>query len=189
MRSLKIVERFKSIQVHALSSSSETNGDSKTKPHNVNRHRTILSWSKSKFNNNNTTTSEFANLVSLQLPSTDTIEPSIEPYLKPINLVETLAELYQRIEFCSTQNEKVTLFVELFSVLYGLGDQKLLRRCLRNARQNAEDVISKVVLSAWLRFERRDDELVGVCSMDCGGYNVLECPKKNLENGFSPFFN
>lgn len=187
MRSLKIVERFKSIQVHALSSSSETNGDSKTKPHNVNRHRTILSWSKSKFNNHNTTASEFANLVSLQLPSTDTIEPSIEPYLKPINLVETLAELYQRVEFCSTQSQKVTLFVELFSVLYGLGDQKLLRRCLRNARQNAEDVMSKVVLSAWLRFERRDDELVGVCSMDCGGYNVLECPKKNLENGFNPF--
>lgn len=186
MRSLKIVERFKSIQVHALSSSSDTNGGSKTKPHNFSRHKTILSWSKSKFNNNNKT-SEFANLVSLQLPSTDTIEPTIEPYLKPINLVETLAELYQRIEFCSSQSEKVSLFVELFSVLYGLGDQKLLRRCLRTARQNAEDVMSKVVLSAWLRFERRDDELVGVSSMDCGGYNVLECPKKNLEKRFSPF--
>ncbi|CAI8596985.1 unnamed protein product [Vicia faba] len=186
MRSLKIVERFKSIQVHALSSSSETNGGSKTKPHNFSRHKTILSWSKSKFNNLNKT-SEFANLVSLQLPSTDTIEPTIEPYLKPVNLVETLAELYQRIEFCSLQSEKVSLFVELFSVLYGLGDQKLLRRCLRTARQNAEDVMSKVVLSAWLRYERRDGELVGVSSMDCGGYNVLECPKKNLENGFSPF--
>jgi tetratricopeptide (TPR) repeat protein len=186
MRGLKISERFKSIQVHALSSSSETNGGSKTKHHNLNRHKTILSWSKSKFNNNNKT-SEFPNLVSLQLPSTDTIEPSIEPYLKPINLVETLAELYQRIEFCTSQSEKVSLYVELFSVFYGLGDQKLLRRCLRTARQNAEDVMSKVVLSAWLRFERRDDELVGVSSMDCGGYNVLECPKKNLENGFSPF--
>ncbi|XP_058755578.1 ethylene-overproduction protein 1-like [Vicia villosa] len=186
MRSLKIVERFKSIQVHALSSSSETNGGSKTKPHNFSRHKTILSWSKSKFNNNSKS-SEFANLVSLKLPSTDTIEPTIEPYLKPVNLVETLAELYQRIEFCSLQSEKVSLFVELFSVLYGLGDQKLLRRCLRTARQNAEDVMSKVVLSAWLRYERRDDELVGVSSMDCGGYNVLECPKKNLENGFSPF--
>lgn len=75
--------------------------------------------------------------------------------------------------------------MEQFSLLRSLGDQKLLRRCLRTARQNAEDVLSKVVLSAWLRFERRDDELVGVSSMDCGGY-VLECPKRNLEHGFSP---
>ena len=37
----------------------------------------------------------------------------------------------------------------------------------------------------WLRFERRDGELVGVCSMDCAGYFV-KCPKKNLEHGFSP---
>lgn len=196
MRSLKIAERFKSIQVHALSSSSEkTNGSNKTtvsatKSHNNNnlkKHRTILSWSKNKFNTNNSTSS-FSNLVvPLQLLSTDsdTIEPSIEPYLKPINLVETLSELYNRIEFC-LQSEKVSLYVELFSVLCGLGDQKLLRRCLRTARQNAEDVMSKVVLSAWLRFERRDDELVGVCSIDCVGYNVLECPKKNLENGFFP---
>ena len=74
---------------------------------------------------------------------------------------------------------------EQYSLLRGLGDQKILRRCLRTACQNAEDVLSKVVLSAWLRFERRDDELVGVCSMDCAGY-VVECPKKNLEHGFSP---
>ena len=35
--------------VYALSSSSETNGGSKTKPHNFSRQKTILSWSKSKF--------------------------------------------------------------------------------------------------------------------------------------------
>ncbi|KAJ1387053.1 Tetratricopeptide-like helical domain superfamily [Sesbania bispinosa] len=195
MRGLKLTERFKSIQVHALSSSSETNGGSgsgtsskvtvaATKTQNLNRHRTITSWSKPKSSTNNST-SAFANLVPRQLPTTDTIEPSIEPHLKPINFVETLAELYHRIECCSSQSEKASLFVEQFSLLRSLGDQKLLRRCLRTARQNAEDVLSKVVLSAWLRFERRDDELVDVSSMDCGGY-VLECPKKNLENGFSP---
>ncbi|KHN02092.1 Ethylene-overproduction protein 1 [Glycine soja] len=117
-------------------------------------------------------------------PSTDTIEPSIEPHLKPINLVETLSELYHRME-CCTQSNKALMCAEQYSLLRGLGDQKILRRCLRTACQNAEDVLSKVVLSAWLRFERRDDELVGVCSMDCAGY-VVECPKKNLEHGFSP---
>ncbi|XP_061350011.1 ethylene-overproduction protein 1-like isoform X2 [Gastrolobium bilobum] len=170
MRGLKLSERFKSIQVHALSSSSETNDSSSNKAsvaankaHDLNRNRTLF---------------------PIQLPSTDTIEPSIETNLKPINLQETLAELYQRIECCS-QSKKASLYVEQYSLLRSLGDQKLLRRCLRIARQNAEDVLSKVVLSAWLRFERRDDELVGVSSMDCGGY-VLECPKKNLEHGFSP---
>lgn len=187
MRGLKLPERFKSTQVHALSSSSsETNGGTSskatvtaTKPHNISRHRI---WSKPK-SSTNKSTSAFANLVSLHLPSTDTIEPFLESHLKPINPIETLAELYHRIECCS-QSEKASLYVEQFSLLHGLGDQKILRRCLRTARQNAEDVLSKVVLSAWLRFERRDDELVGVSSMECGGY-VLECPEKNLEHGFS----
>ncbi|KAJ1437600.1 Tetratricopeptide-like helical domain superfamily [Sesbania bispinosa] len=67
---------------------------------------------------------------------------------------------------------KGTSFTQRYSLLRSLGDQKLLRRCLRTARQNAEDVLSKVVLSAWLRFDRREDELVGVSSMDCGGGGV-----------------
>ena len=98
--------------------------------------------------------------------------------------MEALSELYQRLECCCLQSEKKTsLCVEQFTLLRSLGDQKLLRRCLRTARQNAEDVLSKVVLSAWLRFERREDELEGVPSMDCGdggGSCVLECPKVNL---------
>ncbi|XP_047169685.1 ethylene-overproduction protein 1-like [Vigna umbellata] len=200
MRGLKLTERFKSIQVHALSStSSETNGgngnkgseticadSSKTKPrNNLNRNRSLIpSWSKTKSGTNNNSTSVFANLIPLHLPSTDTIEPPLEPHFKPINLVETLSEFYQRMEFCS-QSNKAVMCVEQWSLLRGLGEQKILRRCLRTACQNAEDVLSKVVLSAWLRFERRDDELAGLCSMDCGGY-VLECPKKNLEPGFRP---
>ncbi|KAL2333000.1 hypothetical protein Fmac_014213 [Flemingia macrophylla] len=194
MRGLKLPERFKSTQVHALGSSlSETNGGNSskasvaaTKPrsNNFNRNKTMLpSWSKTKSSNNNSA-SAFANLVPLHLPSTDTIEPSIEPHLKPVNLVETLSELYQRLECCSHSN-KALVCVEQYSLVRGIGDQKVLRRCLRTACQNAEDVLSKVVLSAWLRFERRDDELVGVSTLDCGGY-VLECPKKNLEHGFSP---
>ncbi|KAK7301702.1 hypothetical protein RJT34_12574 [Clitoria ternatea] len=201
---LKLTELFKSTQLHALgSSSSETNGGNKnnnnkapvaaTKPyiHNNNsnlnsyRNRTMSPWSKTKSSTNNNSTSAFANTVPVHLPATDTIEPSIESHLKPINLEEALSELYQKIESCCSPTKKASLCVEQYSLLRILGDQKILRRCLRTARQNAEDVLSKVVLSAWLRFERRDDELVGVSSMDCSGY-VLECPKKNLEHGFSP---
>ncbi|XP_020236465.1 ethylene-overproduction protein 1 isoform X1 [Cajanus cajan] len=180
MRGLKLTERFKSTQVHALSSS-ESHGRKNKAMEGAITIRSLVSKSKS----NTPTTSAVANLVvPLQLPSADTLEPSIEPYLKPINLVEALAELYYRVE-CCLQSEKASLCVEQFTLLRSLGDQKLLRRCLRTARQNAEDVLSKVVLSAWLRYERRVDELEGVSSMDCGGC-VLECPKVNLVHGFSP---
>ncbi|RDX60491.1 Ethylene-overproduction protein 1, partial [Mucuna pruriens] len=171
MRGLKLSERFKSTQVHALSSS-ETPGR-----RNKATIRSLVSKSKS-----NATTASV--VVPLQLPSAHTLEPSLEHYLKPPDLVEALAELYQRLEFC-LQSEKASLCVEQFTLLRSLGDQRLLRRCLRTARQNAEDVLSKVVLSAWLRFERREDELEGVSSMDCGGC-VLECPRMNLVHGFSP---
>ncbi|XP_061347205.1 ethylene-overproduction protein 1-like isoform X2 [Gastrolobium bilobum] len=160
MRDLKLTERFKSTQVHALNSSESTGRKKKG-------------------------SGAVANLVVPRLlPSADTLEPYIEPYLKPINLVENLAELYHRLE-CCPQSQKASLYVEKYSLIRSLGDQKLLRRCLRTARQNAEDVLSKVVLSAWLRFERREDELLGVSSMDCGGGCVLECPKVNLVHGFS----
>lgn len=41
----------------------------------------------------------------------------------------------------------------------------------------------KVVLAAWLRYERREDELLGTNSMDCCGRN-LECPKASLVAGY-----
>ncbi|ESW14173.1 hypothetical protein PHAVU_008G258800 [Phaseolus vulgaris] len=179
MRGLKLVERFKSTQVHALNSEGTSRRNKATG--GAITIRSLVSKSKS----NTTKTSAVANhVVPLQLPSADSLEPSMEPYLKPINLVEALAELYHRQE-CCLQSEKASLCVEQFTLLRGLGDQKLLRRCIRTARQNAGDVLSKVVLSAWLRFERREDELEGLSSMDCGGC-VIECPKGNLVHGFSP---
>ncbi|KAK7300903.1 hypothetical protein RJT34_11754 [Clitoria ternatea] len=183
MRGLKLSERFKSTQVHALNNNSSEATGRRNKPSGSGTIiRSLVSKSKS---NNTTTTSEVANLVlPLQLPPADSLEPCIEPYLKPINLVETLAELHHRLE-CCPQTQKALLYVEQFTLLRSFGDHKLLKRCLRTARQNAEDVLSKVVLSAWLRFERREDELEGVSSMDCDGC-ILECPKMNLVPGFSP---
>ncbi|OIW04381.1 hypothetical protein TanjilG_32573 [Lupinus angustifolius] len=185
MRGMKFTERFKSTQVHALNSSETSSRRNKAcdGSNSAKKIRSFLSMSKS---NNNSTTSGIANLVApFQLPSIDTLEPCIEPYLKPINLVETLAELYHRQECCH-QSQKALLYMEQYSLLCNLRDQKLLRRCLRSARQNSVDVLSKVVLSAWLRFERREDELEGVSSMECGGGCILECPKVNLIHGFNP---
>ncbi|KAM3376835.1 hypothetical protein P3S68_009248 [Capsicum galapagoense] len=53
------------------------------------------------------------------------------------------------------------------------------------ARLHVVDVHTKVVLSAWLRFERREDELIGVSAMDCCGRS-MECPGSALVAGYNP---
>ncbi|KAJ8769808.1 hypothetical protein K2173_007668 [Erythroxylum novogranatense] len=166
MRALKLLDKFKSTQVHALSSTDTSTGS-----------RSKLS--KSKLTSYDSV-ARF--LLPYGLPSTELLEPPIEPHLKPIYYAESLADLYCRLANCP-QSGKSLLFIEQYSVLRGLGDPKLLRKCLCAARQYASDVHSKVVLSAWLRFEKREDELIGVSSMDCCGY-ILECPKAALVSGF-----
>ena len=180
MHGLKLVERFKSTQVHAFSPSDATTGkapSSGTRGKFIN-HK-IKPFSKSKPSN---WVSVSETLLPYGLPTTEFLEPTIDPNLKPTYFVRTLADLYRRFQICS-QSEKSMLCIEQYSLLRSLGDSKLLRRCLRAARQYAGDVHSKVVLSAWLRIERRDDELVGVSAMDCSGH-ILECPKAVLVSGY-----
>ncbi|GAB4834000.1 Ethylene-overproduction protein 1 [Ancistrocladus abbreviatus] len=123
-------------------------------------------------------------LLPYGLPATDLLEPQIEPSLKFVDFVETLADVYRRIEDCP-RFEKTGVYLEQCAIFRGLADQKLLRRSLRSARQQAVDVHTKVVLSAWLRFERREDELDGSSALDCCGRNI-ECPKASLISGYDP---
>ncbi|KAL7194981.1 hypothetical protein ACSBR1_035236 [Camellia fascicularis] len=88
------------------------------------------------------------------------------------------------MEICP-QFEKSGMYLEQCAVFRGLYDPKLFRRSLRSARQHAVDVHSKIVLSAWLRLERRVDELIGTSSMDCCGRN-MECPNATLISGYNP---
>ncbi|KAJ6671001.1 ETO1-RELATED [Salix viminalis] len=166
MHGFKLFDRFKSTQVHALSPQ-DSNPCSRGK------------LSKCKFTNSGSVAQA---LLPCGLPTTELLEPSIDSYLKPVDYVESLAEIYRRLNTCS-QTYKSLLCIEQFSILRGLGDPKLLRRCLCAARQYAIDVHSKVVLSAWLRYERRGDEFIGVSSKDCSGY-ILECPMAALVSGF-----
>ncbi|XP_010535359.1 PREDICTED: ETO1-like protein 2 [Tarenaya hassleriana] len=174
MRNLKLLEKFKSTQIHALnsqdSSSSGTNGSPRFK---------FLGHSISK---KTTPTPASRVLLPYGFPTTDLLEPPLDSFLKPIDLVETLSNLFRRIE-SSSESEKSMLYVEQYAALRGLGDAKLSRRCLLNSRQHAIDVPCKVILSAWLRFERREHELVGVKSLDCNGF-VLECPSDSLIHGY-----
>ncbi|MFS7902833.1 putative chromatin remodeling & transcription regulator BTB-POZ family [Helianthus anomalus] len=126
------------------------------------------------------------------LPDSTLIEPPIDPFLRPVDLVDSISDLYTRIvQSCCDEpgTESGTksgtccgLYLEQYALLCALGDVKLVRRSLQCAREHAVDVHSKVVLSAWLRFERREDELVGVSALDCIG-KVLECPKSALVDG------
>nr|VDD32587.1 unnamed protein product [Brassica oleracea] len=176
MRNLKLFERFKSTQIHAFTSSQDspstsTNGSSSSSSPRMNFLRHPKSTSKS-FSRS---------LLPHGFPTTDLLEPPLDSNLKPIDLVESLSNLYRRIE-SSSESETSMLYLEQYTVLRSLGDAKLLRRCLLNARRHAVDVPCKVVLSAWLRFERREHELVGVESMDCNGF-AIECPKSSLSRG------
>ncbi|KAL0315245.1 UNVERIFIED_CONTAM: Ethylene-overproduction protein 1 [Sesamum calycinum] len=92
------------------------------------------------------------------LPQTDLVDPQIDPCLKSVDFVATLADVYRRLENCP-ESER--------------------------SGQHAVDVHSKVVLSAWLRFERREDELFGVSAMNCSGWS-MECPKSSLVSGYNP---
>ncbi|KAF4370768.1 hypothetical protein G4B88_030488 [Cannabis sativa] len=188
MRGLKLIDRFKSAQVHAFNPT-DTSGGKTPRGGTVRAKleaqiiKSFVSNSKPNKAHNSVSVSEA--LLPYGLPATELLEPCLEPYLKPVDLIGSLAELYRRIEGCPSPSKKSLLLVEQYSLMRGLADPKLLRRCLRAARQQAEDVHSKVVLSAWLRFERREDELVGVSPMDCGGH-VLECPKAALVKGYDP---
>ncbi|XP_074264492.1 ethylene-overproduction protein 1-like [Silene latifolia] len=123
-------------------------------------------------------------LLPYGLPISDLVEPTIDPYLKHVDLVGTLAEVYRRIDSCP-QFDLCLLYVQQSAVFRVVSDPKLFRRSLRSARQHAVDVHSKVVLAAWLRFERREDELTGSTALDCCGRNI-ECPVGALVSGYDP---
>lgn len=178
MMGLKLKDRCKTTQVHALS---ESNTTVKSNPLiTINSILSNTSEEQVKF----PTLADTSSILCHGVPRTDLFEPPIEFYLKNVDFVATIAELYRRIESCCESN-KCLMFVEQYALLCSLGDSKLLRRCLQSARQHAVDPISKVVLSAWLRYERREDELVGVSGLDCVG-RVLECPKAALIDGYDP---
>ncbi|XP_059305051.1 ethylene-overproduction protein 1-like isoform X2 [Lycium ferocissimum] len=178
MRGFKLKDHCKTTQVHAYnpSQTSTSNPFPKLQYPTIN---SILAESAD-------TVSRSTAFLPYGLPRSDSFEPQVEPCLKSVDFVESLAELYRKVEMTHDFG-KALVYVEQYAVLYSLGDPKLLRRCLQSARRHAVDVHSKVVLSAWLRFERREDELVGSSALDCIG-RLVECPKAALLHGYDPVF-
>ncbi|KAL3622750.1 Ethylene-overproduction protein 1 [Castilleja foliolosa] len=189
MRSLKMIDGCKGHQVYALNPAGSGGGVGEKLMQHLQDHLRVNSSRRSHQRNqsisqtlNPTVISEA--LAIYGLPQSDLIEPYIDPCLKFVDFVGILAELYRKFENC-LELKRSELYMEQCAIFRGLPDPKLFRRCLRSARQNAVDVHSKVVLSAWLRFERREDELLGVSAMDCSGWN-MECPRMSLISGYNP---
>ncbi|KAF2306437.1 hypothetical protein GH714_018083 [Hevea brasiliensis] len=197
MRSLKFIEGCKATQVYALNPNGTAAGGGgagcggvgeKFLQHlqdlRVNSARPKSNRTSQTSPNNITNNISVENLLPSGLPDSDLLEPQIEPCLRYVDFVQTLADVYRKIEKCP-QFEKSEVYIEQCAIFRGLSDPKMFRRSLRSARQHAVDVHSKIVLASWLRFERREDELVGTSAMDCCGRN-LECPKACLVSGYDP---
>ncbi|XP_043723461.1 ethylene-overproduction protein 1-like [Telopea speciosissima] len=182
IRSLKIVDGCKGTQVYALNPAANAAGIGGCVGVGDKLHDHLKASSIRCKSMHNSSISDI--LLPFGLPVTDLLEPPIEPCLKSVNFVDTLADVYRRLDD-SPSLDKSIIYLEQCTVFRCLSDPKLLRRSLRSARQHAVDIHSKVVLSAWLRFERREDELDGSSSMDCGGRKI-ECPKASLVSGYDP---
>ncbi|PNY08485.1 ethylene-overproduction protein 1-like [Trifolium pratense] len=202
MRSLKIMDGCKGSQVYAVHRPSSGGGSGGIgekllqQLHDHIKSQTFRSKSVRNYQPPNQTPNHTPNqtpsevvaegsLLPYGLPMTDLLEPKIEPFLRPVDFVERLAEIHNKIENC-LEVDRSEVYLEHCTVFRGLSDAKLFRRSLRSARQHAVDVHNKVVLASWLRYERREDEMIGSSSMDCCGRNI-ECPKATLvANGYDP---
>lgn len=197
MRSLKLIDGCKGTQIYALNPSNTTitggggggggvgggggGGVGEKLLHHLHDH---LGVNTARYKSNQNCQAVVDTLLPHGLPKADLLEPQIEPYLKSVNFVETLADVYRRTANC-LQFEKSEAYLEQCAIFRGLPDPKLFRRSLRLSRQHAVDAHSKVVISAWLKHERREDELIGTSAMECCGRNV-ECPKAALVPGYNP---
>ncbi|CAN1856158.1 Ethylene-overproduction protein 1 [Linum perenne] len=186
LRSLKVLDKFKTTQVHHAFTT--------TPPGTPYRGGKTPRQSSSGGTSNgssssSSSSSQAAILLPYGLPTTELMEPIIDPWLKPVDSADSLADLYRRLAAdCSSsdsQHKSLLLLMEQFSLSLSMADPKLPRKCLSLARQNAVDVYSKVVLSSWLRFDKREDQLTAISPMDCTGGNVLECPTAALNAGYN----
>ncbi|XP_061376049.1 ethylene-overproduction protein 1-like isoform X2 [Gastrolobium bilobum] len=190
IRSMKIKDSCKGTQVYALNQSADGGcggGSVGEKLFHHLQHHSKSQTGRSKPVGNlrgSTCDAVLEALLPCGFPSTKLLEPVIESSLKPVDFVETLAGVRRRIENCE-QLQKSDAFLEQCAVFRGLPDPSLFRRSLRLAQRNTANVHFKVVLASWLRYERREDELVGSSSMDCR-IRKLECPKASLVPGYDP---
>lgn len=115
-------------------------------------------------------------------------EPPLVPLYKPLNYVEVLSSIHEELEQC-TASERPGLYLIQSQVFRGLAETKLRQRSLHSAWRCATSVHEKVIFGAWLRYEKRGEEIVAdvlascrKCCRDFGPIDVAsEMPVRNFE--------
>nr|CAB3501120.1 unnamed protein product [Digitaria exilis] len=194
IKSLKLIEGCKAAQLYALSSvgastsgsSGDAAGASTSRPQPPPPPKTISMRSGSLYYPHAapSTSGGFAPEPHLPcgLPVADALEPSLDACLRPVDHVGALAASYRRVSAAMEGggDDLCDAYLEQHALFQSMGDARLLRRALRAARVHADDPHRRVVLSAWLRYERREDELdpppppLAPCTATTP---LLECPR------------
>ncbi|KAG8096383.1 hypothetical protein GUJ93_ZPchr0013g36395 [Zizania palustris] len=124
------------------------------------------------------------------LPVAAALEPALDACLRPVDHVEALAASFRRMSSAEGEsNDLCDVFLEQHALFHALGDVRLLRRALRAARIHATNPHLRVVLAAWLRYERREDEFdptplpLAPCTPTTP---LLECPRAAVFASESP---
>ncbi|KAJ6818770.1 ethylene-overproduction protein 1 [Iris pallida] len=199
IRSLKLIDGCKGTQVYAFNPSSAASSSSSSSSEKPNLRSTFSLRSKSIQQNQDhnhhhhhkhSASIIIDSLLPFGLPSPERIEPPVDPFLRPVDPVSSFCSSFRSLSDAATGANLCNLHLEQYSLLRFLSDPKLLRRCLRSARLHASDVHHKLVLSAWLRFERREDEHLRSPKpsslLSCSPTSPpLECPRAALSP--SPF--
>ncbi|CAL9765026.1 unnamed protein product [Musa acuminata subsp. burmannicoides] len=207
LRSLKLIDGCKGTQVYAVNqsasnanapASSSSSSSSCEKP--LLRHVASLRSKSIQGGNNGGGRNHYTpsllpdSLLPFGLPSADHIDPPVDPFLRHVDPVSALSDSFRRLS-STTEAEAdagvgderllvlCDLHLEQLSLFRPVADPKLLRRSLRSARLHAPNAHHRVVLSAWLRFERREDQLLPSPSplSSCSPTSpALECPRAAL---------
>ncbi|CAD6220936.1 unnamed protein product [Miscanthus lutarioriparius] len=115
-------------------------------------------------------------------------EPPVVPLYKPLDYVEVLSRIHEELEQCSP-SERPGLYLVQSQVFRGLGEAKLRQRSLHSAWRCASAVHEKVIFGAWLRYEKRGEEIISdvlaSCRKCCREFGLLdvasEMPVRNFE--------
>ncbi|XP_066396821.1 ETO1-like protein 1 [Miscanthus floridulus] len=115
-------------------------------------------------------------------------EPPVVPLYKPLDYVEVLSRIHEELEQCRPR-ERPGLYLVQSQVFRGLGEPKLRQRSLHSAWRCANTVHEKVIFGAWLRYEKRGEEIISdvlaSCRKCCREFGLLdvasEMPVRNFE--------
>uniref|UniRef100_A0ACD5WZ39 Uncharacterized protein n=1 Tax=Avena sativa TaxID=4498 RepID=A0ACD5WZ39_AVESA len=188
IRSLKLIEGYKTSQIYPFSSAASTSGPgdgglAKPPPPPPPRSVSLMSPSTC-YPHAPSTSGTFApdSTLPCGLPSAAALEPALDACLRPVDHVSALAASYRRMSSSGKAegDDLCDVYLEQHALFRGIGDARLLRRALRAARIHACDPHRRVVLAAWLRYERREDEFDPMPPpLDpCGPTTpLLECPR------------